>query len=462
MRRRAVVVVVTLFVAACSDPGPMFAETSAPSTTTVAPATTASSEAVVTTAGNSSVATAPNLAVYQVLVRIDGALPVGTLDATICNLGNAPAPAFEVVIGANGREVRVAAEAGLPARDCTDAFDSAVTFDDFGISAGDVVQVTVDIVGVGDAEQSNVRSEFTMTVDRTTPGPDDPADLAIYQACLVEFAHRDCIYPLGVTPVAEPHEILKMRDGWAAVVPIEYEPLAAQTVATLDICFAALEGYLGIPFPEEFQPLPWRFGLGDSFFGASFTGITLNSDAEYLRRAVDGDLPQFLWSHTLDGKCQEAHETTHVMVAETPIPGWLNEGLAVFDSHSDRTNWYYPTQSYRCEADGYVDINEFMGTEVLLPYADLEGGFAIEGRERGDYYVTGACFWEWFEGTYGHDAVQRVIAALAERRAIDGRWEDEAFCLDFVPLVQSIVGEDISSVTEERFGFGRDYDCWSP
>ncbi len=477
MRRLAIaVVVVAAVAAACGDGGALFTvadssatgapgPTEAPSTMVTIGAPSTSAAAPVTSAPEPTAGTAPaagvDLTVIQVLARIDGGLPVGTFDATVCNLGEDPSGPYVVTISANGVEVVVEGQAGVEPRGCVDAFDPAVTFTEFAVAAGDSVAVAATVVTATDGDPGNDRYETTTVVGRTTPGPDDPHQMEIYDSCRQGGEHRDCTYALGVSPMADPREILKMRDGWAAVVPAEFEPIASQVVATMDICFAELEEFLGIHFYEPFAPLPWRFMVGDMAFNSHYTGIDLVQDGAYLQGIVDGAYDHFQWSNILDGTCQEAHEPTHVMVAETPIPGWINEGLAVYDSNPDRSYWYDDQRWHRCEEDGYVEINPWMDTETFHPYARLEGGWDVDGREAGDYYTTGACFWEWFGETYGHEALQGVLRALADDRRVD-YYRSSDLCEEFLPAyVEPVIGEDISAITEERFGFGNTYDCYS-
>ena len=57
------------------------------------------------------------------------------------------------------------------------------------------------------------------------------------------------------------------------------------------------------------------------------------------------------------------------------------------------------------------------------------------------YYLTGMCFWDYLESTYGHQTFQRVMQALAARRG-------ETACIPFLKdIVNPIVGTDISVVT---------------
>ena len=73
----------------------------------------------------------------------------------------------------------------------------------------------------------------------------------------------------------------------------------------------------------------------------------------------------------------------------------------------------------------------------------------------GPYYVTGACFWEYFESAFGHDAFLSLMDALEATR--EGPGDPFQGCPKFLDLIAPIIGEDISPLTQERFGFGPDY-----
>ena len=200
----------------------------------------------------------------------------------------------------------------------------------------------------------------------------------------------------------------------------------------------------------------WRFAESAELYwfraGSGISEIQLASSRFY-EGVLSGQFPQHSWESVFGGFCSEAHETTHVILDELMgLPSWLDEGLAIYLSDRGRTDWYVAEPSHRCEASGCVDINRFTGEETFVPYVDLGPGEVAEGTDMGMYYVTGACFWDYFESTFGHEAFLQVMDALEQTREVTGGpWQG---CPRFLDLVGPIVGEDISPLTQERFGFG--------
>ncbi len=470
--RRSVFPVIALVLAACGGDNTLF-QTQAPSTTAPAETTVTTATATTTTvtAPPSTEATTvgsvslpePDLFPLQALVRIDGAEPVGTLEATVCNAGHAISGAYLVTIAANGMEAYFEGS-GIPGRECIDAFDPTTTLEQFGVAPGSDVVVDVSIETESDMDRVSNGAQWTLPVDRVGPVPHGEDQMHLYQDCVGGGEPHDaCWGYIPRLPIGEPHEVMKANEDMIAIVPAEYEPLASMTVAIMEGCFDALEGYYGFPLYADFKPVPWRFVVDEDFslIAAHYTGMMLTTDSQYFTDAMTGEFDHFQWENVLDGKCQEAHETSHMMVAETPLPGWLDEGLAVYASNKDRTNWY-SENSYRCEEAGFVEINPWMDTEEFFPFVDLEGGWVGDEELRGGFYTTGACFWDWFEIEFGHEAFQEVLQALAADRRVDYYWSSD-LCEEFLPYyVEPVIGEDISAITEDRWGFGNTYDCFSP
>ena len=393
-----------------------------------------------------------DLTVIQVLARYDGARPLGTFEATVCNLGTEPAESATVEIGANGVIARVEM-AGIGPRACADAFDPQMDFAAFGVADGQAVAVGAQVASASDTNHGNDGFEGIVEVDRVGSAP-LAEQTARYDECRGQgMPHDRCSYEIGVWPLAEPHEVMKRGGAYASTVPADHEPIASKAVAIMAMCFPRLEEYMGIPLDRRYAPIGWRFGVGGPSFGTASGQIELWTDDSYLAEAAGTDLPHFDWANYLDGDCLEAHELAHVMVVDTPIPAWLNEGLAVHMSSAERVGWYSQVD-HRCEPDGYVDINPYMDTETFKTYADLQGGWGFEDREAGDYYTTGSCFWEWFEDAYGHGAFVDVMQMLVDNRDPTNAYPG---CPGFIELIEPVIGEDIAAFTEARYGFGYDY-----
>lgn len=463
MRRIAALAIIGWLVSACGSSGSSVFDslTTAPAVTTSptgSPETSTSGPETTTEPASSTTAIAADLgrlAVWQILQRWDGDREMGSFEATVCNLGQAPAPGLEAVLSANGIEVRIALPE-VPARGCVDAYDPTSTFETFAARLGDTVAVRAAVIRDGTEVDA---LEAAVTVDLLSPEP-TPEVLEAYNWCLEhETEHGYCVPLAARTAFDDPHEVMKQGGRFVVVVPAAYEPLAAVTLADMAICIPNLEAYLGIPMSPHTTPLVWRFAESrDEFwFGAGAGIIHLEpASAHFFERALNGEYFQHSWETVFQGFCSEAHETTHIMMDELKgLPNWLNEGLAVHMSNRRRTNWYWTDPSFRCSDSGYYDINSFTGEETFVPYAALEPEPVPEGVPFGNYYVTGACFWEFFEETYGHEAFLQVMDILAGTRELPGGpWQG---CPTFLELVTPVIGEDISALTRERFGFGSAY-----
>ena len=452
MRRSAAFVVLSVLLAACgggegsvftAPPTTAGTSTSAGATTTSGPGTTAATSPTPPAGG-------AEVVVWQILQRWDGALPLGSFEATVCNLGQVPAGGLEAVLAANGVEARVTLPE-VPARGCVDAYDPASTFETFGVTEGQTVTVRAAVSGVG-AEVAF--REEAITVGRLSAAP-TPELLA---ACAGREPVAYCVPGNAVAVFAEPHEVMKQRERYAAVVPADWEPLAAMAVADMTICLPRLEGYLGMLLPGNNTPLMWRFAeSADLYWFRSGNGITeiQLASTRFYEGVLSGQFAQHSWEWAFAGLCAEAHETTHVILDDLMgLPHWLDEGLATYLTDRGRTNWYVDSPTYRCEASGYVDINPFTGEETLVPYVALEPD-PPPGISFSDYYVTGACFWEYFESTFGHDLLLDVMDTLEQTREVPGG--PFPGCPRFLDLVAPIIGEGISALTQERFGFGPSY-----
>ena len=359
------------------------------------------------------------------------------------------------MLTANGKEVRITLPE-VPARRCVDAFDPQATFSTFGVSIGQAPVVRAAVVGEGEEIHA---LEVSVGVDLMSPAP-TPEMLEAYSWCMDhnQPVHGLCAPYFARAAWAVPREVMKQTGRYLVVVPAAWEPLAALTIADMEICFANLEAYLGLSLPAHTLPMLWRFAeSGDvSYFAAGSSIIhVMPASSHFFEGVVNGDFPQHSWESVFRNRCSEAHEATHIMVDMIRgLPNWLNEGLAVYMSHPDRTRWYVEGSLRRCEETGFVDINEFTGEETFVPYVALDAPVP-EGVPFGNYYATGACFWEYFESTFGHQAFLAVMDALeASRELPGGPWVG---CPTFLDLVIPVIGEDIAVLTQERFGFGRDY-----
>ncbi len=393
-----------------------------------------------------------DLAVWQILLRYDGALLQGTLEATICNIGSSPSQPFEVVITANGVSRQIAAQEGLAPQKCAAVFDQQASFETFGITQLQSVSVKVEVFSIhSDDPPSNNLLEQDVDIPVLIPRS-DPNQVAEYQECRNEFEHWECIDLLYGEPAAvDPLEVKKQWGDYAAIVPYEYEAIAALALADLRLCTEDLEAYLGIPLPVE--PIYEHFALSEeistNYASAVHIVLIARQNSPYFSDLAAGAHVFINWENVFTGKCSQAHELAHVFVANTHIPGWLNEGLATYMAQPGRVEWFSEA-AYRCEETGWTDLSPY-GSQEFTPYVPLDEKGEDLVDEVGNYYITGACFWDYFETTYGKEAFQQVVQLMA----LTDLTEE---CPPFLPtFVQPIIGQDISDVTFERFGFDNEF-----
>jgi len=96
------------------------------------------------------------------------------------------------------------------------------------------------------------------------------------------------------------------------------------------------------------------------------------------------------------------HELAHVLVVNTPLPAWANEGLATYSQLTIRNE-----QSIVCGSNSYTIDNG-----QPTPYANLQqfGSGPMD-------YNTPYCFWKLIEKNYGAQTIKAIVQKLIEARA---------------------------------------------
>jgi hypothetical protein len=399
----------------------------------------------------------PDLAVRQVLLRYDGLSGEGTFEATVCNLGNSVAPPFEVQFTVNGITASSAAGQDLPAELCRGYFAPDRSFAAYNVTQPGVVDVNVALYPGSAVDPVENNSYFEQVridkLDTTLP----PDELAAYQECLTYSIHADCSSRLKVDPVADPHEIKKQSGDYISIYPLEYEFLGNYSIADNQMCVPSLENYLGVPHPAPVtnRGVIGEYSGGYTAFGSAIYVSGSVSDFNYYKQP---DVIAWYWSDILKGKCSNIHELTHWFMGNTPMSGWLEEGLATVVQDENRTN-FHSHLSIECREDGWYGTN-MEGVDGLFPFQNLT--VYDESVPGIYYYYTAACFWVYVEENFGGEAVRQIVQQSVAQRLPP----EESFCTDEEPgvylirdIVNPILGEDISPVTEARWGFGALYRC---
>jgi hypothetical protein len=397
----------------------------------------------------------PDLVVRQMLLRFDGLSGEGTFEATICNLGTVASPPFEVQFTVNGVTAGTKSQQDLPANFCRGYFVPEMNFASFNVTQPGVVDVNVTLLpgSTADPVENNSYVE-QVRIDKldTTPPAEE---LTAYQECLTYSIHAECSTLLKVDPVADPHEIKKQSGDYIAIFPAAYEFLGNSMIADNQLCVPSLENYLGVPHPA---PVTERGVVADYVGGYTAFGSAIYvsgplSDFEYYGQP---DTLAWTWSSILKGKCSNIHELTHWFMGFTPMSGWLEEGLATVVQDENRTN-FHSHLSIECREDGWYGTN-MDGVDGLFPFQDLT--VYDENVPGIYYYYSAACFWVYVEESYGADAVRQIVQQSVAQRVPP----EESFCTGDDPdvyfirdIVNPVVGEDVSPVTEARWGFGSTY-----
>jgi NAD+ synthase len=252
--------------------------------------------------------------------------------------------------------------------------------------------------------------------------------------------------------VASPHEVKKQAGNFIAIMPASYEALANHRLVDDEVCANALENYLGISMP---QPVVGRGVISDysGGYAGSQGGIYTSGPTSTFDTFLD-NLPDS-WRYALNGQCVNAHEMTHLFLGDVPMPTWLNEGLATITQTTARTN-YYNNLDIECRESGWYG-RDYFGTVQEVPYQNL---MVYDSSVPGIYYYyTGMCFWDAVESTYGSQAVQQIIqATVAYRSPVYNGCTPETLSTYFIQdIVNPVLGVDISSMTQAKFGFGPTY-----
>ena len=381
-----------------------------------------------------------------VMLRYDGQSTNGTIAPLVCNSAQTPTDALPVSVSVNGETVTLDAPS-IPAQNCAAVFDASSDFTTFGITAAGTYTVSVSV----DAHTL----EADVTIDAITPTGTE-ADFDAYANCRANNPHSECFANILDAPSSDPHEIRYQMGTFAAVGPAAYETLIPLYAVDMQICTTNIADYLALELPPLVsRRLLIAEGYSGSFAGDTYIQTLLSESTmdEFIDRARDE-----WWPFLIDGGCLDPHETTHIFVNNTPIPGWLNEGLATFMQDTERTNHSepFPTQ---CNDETFV--SSYFGAEMEIPYLSLQNSAYNLEEPTIHYYYTGACFWDHLANTYGQEAIQQIVNDLITYRdpafngcSIDPPRPDVAFLRD---IVMPIVGDEIAVYTQEHFDFSTDY-----
>ena len=395
-----------------------------------------------------------DLAVWQTLLRYDGQQPQGTFEITVCNLGVETAPPFEADLTANGVTRRLAASEPLGQYECAGLYDPTSNFETFGISQTGNVTVSAALypTSQGDLPDNNT---FQEEVALPSIGPiSDDSLMHLYKECRQTSDHEDCLLYLSQDPPADPHMIKKQSGPVIVLAPADYDFLAEEYLAGNALCAEKLQAYMGFAPPH---PITQHLVIGDGM-GASHAaeiGIMVIVPADNFP-----DLVSYMpdnWKATLTEVCRNEHEMTHLFLGDVPLPGWLNEGLATYMEGGERITPELEGP-LECREHGWYGNDWDDGQIKEMPYVNLVGAMD-PAIERYQYYNTASCFWDYLESNYGHEKFQQVLQKLVSYRdpVYNGCTEETLSTYFMRDIVRPVIGDDITPVTQARWGFGETY-----
>ena len=396
-----------------------------------------------------------DLTIWQTLLRYDGQQPQGTFEITVCNLGVETAPPFEADLTANGVTRRLAASEALAQYGCVSLFDPASNFETFSITQTGNVTVSAVLYPASEGDPPDNNTSQT-EVALPSIGPVSGNSMPQYLECRKQYSHNDCMQFLPQDPPADPPMIKKQSGPFIVLAPSADSYLAAGYLADNVLCAERLETYLGFP-PQHPITQHLIYSEGSGMVHSAAMGILMEIPEE--NEAVFSNLVDYYpnnWEATLKGDCHNEHEMTHLFLKYLPLPGWLNEGLATYMEGGDRIT-SEQGGPLECRENGWYGEDWNDGQIKENPYLSLTAPY--DPIMRRYYYYSTSCFWDYLESSYGHEKFQQIMQQLVSYRdPIYAECSPERKSIYFIrDIVRPIIGDDISPITQARWGFGETY-----
>lgn len=230
----------------------------------------------------------------------------------------------------------------------------------------------------------------------------------------------DLYYPteneLEITPVELSSEKIKV------LVPEGYEAYGQKMVTDLSYCSDLVPKFIGI----------------SSYWGEIGTKVYISKDGSSLgsqgngwlfykrcQECIDIDLKD-VKENTLGGflfksspeYCANTHEFVHYVVDFTIIPDWANEGIA---EYTQKTTQAGSKDDIECQENGWVGFDNW-GDDIVkkfFPYSDLSEEIGPEFGAGNKWYITGLCFWEFFDNKFGEEKRKEAFQLLRNKYTAD-------------------------------------------
>jgi hypothetical protein len=380
-----------------------------------------------------------DFAIEQILLRYSASSAQGNLELLVCNWGPEPSGSFDLKLQVGDIWINWEDERSIPGGQCLTSYQDGADFSLFEITENSLIDVTGEVTPANNLDVTHNNQltdqlfvEFLATPNNV-PGVLYPEDFPLSQ---------------------DPPDVLKYNNNYWVKAPLSHELVANLAIWENQNCLAAMTSYLGIQEPSwifQDYPLVDESSLvpGSYLYGAGISFPMTESEFNFLLNETVNDFD--LWQRAKNGDCANAHELTHLVLGAPPMPGWLNEGLATYLESPLRLGPDY-LSPIECRIDGWFGAS-FEGPDGFFPYENLiEYDPAIYGIY---YYRSAMCFWDFIEESYGQAALQQIVQAVIP-------YADEKYvgCSDAIynplfirDIVNPIVGEDVSAITLERWGF---------
>lgn len=307
-------------------------------------------------------------------------------------------------------------------------------------------------------EIKSIKDEIsaTLKLQTVTYTKDSYCNKTMFDQCVAEsngIKKYDCIYYCFTQPFEDE---IKLQSGkFIVIVPNGSEKLGNYKLKWMENCYPKISDYLGIQpsifsknIVNRFVYSPDKSYSIKTMYGAVSFYNENSIINNYIYQIKDENI--ISCSDILD------HELTHLHVINTPIPTWLDEGLATYISYKD-TDWV------ECQENGYIHEKNYS------PYQNLSISMSlVPWSDYQKYYRTGYCFWDYLEKTYGHNKFQKIMKKLDNYRTNYGIDENgkavftqclalqkSLFFLEYTVI--PILEVDISETTQSKFGFGYGY-----
>lgn len=215
-------------------------------------------------------------------------------------------------------------------------------------------------------------------------------------------------YPLANEKNIEP--VVFSEGEYTVIVPQGYEELGQKYLEDFEYYGEIIPQFLGMSDPYWDKVTMKIYVSSDNGQSA---GAYAPEGIFYLKKTqenIDIELEE-ITSNDPDGFLYKSnpviHEFTHVILAYTPAPAWVDEGVAVYAQENNKQDSKY---NFLCGESAWYYADSWNGYQYNeFPYSDL-----LEPDLSTEWYNTTMCFWEHFDEKFGADIRHEVFNKLQE------------------------------------------------